>query len=68
MFKDEEFIIDQKDQINSKHDWAEKKGETLWITRDFEMAILDCAIEMSEIEPYSFMNYIQKEIYVRHRY
>lgn len=63
MFKDEEFIKDQKQQVNDRHDIAEKEGKLLWITRDLELALIDCAIELAEINTYDLIIYMQKEMY-----
>ena len=50
--------------IDKRHDEAEAEGKILFITRDFEKAILECAFELAQIEPYDFLIYIQREIYL----
>ena len=50
--------------IDKRHDEAEAEGKILFITRDFEKAILECAKEIAQIEPYDFLIYIQREIYL----
>ena len=50
--------------IDRRHDQAEAEGKILFITRDFEKAILECAKELAQINPYDFLIYIQREIYL----
>ena len=52
------------DEVNERHDEAEAEGKTLWITRDFEIAILECAREIAEVEAYDLLVYIQKEVWL----
>lgn len=52
------------DQIDSRHDKAEKEGKWLFMTRDFEKAILYCAKEIAEINAHDLMVYIQREMYL----
>ena len=52
------------DDIDANHDRAEAKGEILWCTRDFEKAIIDCAVALSEVNTYDFLTYIQREVWL----
>jgi hypothetical protein len=52
------------DDVNRRHDDAEVEGRTLWISRDFELAILECAREISKVNTYDFLIYIQREIWL----
>ena len=52
------------DDIDSRHDHAEANGKFLWCTRDFEKAIIDCAVELSAVNTYDFLTYIQKEVWL----
>lgn len=52
------------DEVNERHDEAEAEGKTLWITRDFELAILECAREIAKVEAYDLLVYIQKEVWL----
>lgn len=63
MFKDEDFIKDQIQQIEDKHRISEEEGKHLWVTKDFELAIFNCARELAEVNSYDFIIYMQKEIY-----
>ena len=63
MFNDEDFIKDQIQQIEDKHRIAEEEGKHLWVTKDFELAIFNCARELAEVNSYDLIIYMQKEIY-----
>ena len=53
-----------KGDINERHDDAEAEGKTLWTSRNFELAILECAREIAKVETYSLLVYIQKEVWL----
>ena len=53
-----------KDEVNEHHDAAEAEGHILWITRDFELAILECAREIAKVSIYNLLVYIQKEVWL----
>lgn len=50
--------------INKRHDEAEKENKHLFMTRDFEKAILDCAAEICSVDTYDLLKYIQKEVWL----
>ena len=50
--------------INDRHDEAEANGKNLWITRDFELAIVECAREIAGVNIYDMLIYIQKEVWL----
>jgi hypothetical protein len=50
--------------INDRHDEAEANGKNLWITRDFELAIVECAREIASVNIYDMLIYIQKEVWL----
>ncbi len=52
------------EDINNRHDAAEKEGKTLWIARNFELAILECAKKLAEVNTYDLLVYIQKEVWL----
>lgn len=53
-----------KGDINERHDSAEAEGRHLWITRDFELAILECARKIAEVDIYDMLIYIQREVWL----
>lgn len=53
------------DEVNERHDAVEAEGKRLWITRDFELAILECARAIAEhADIYNLLIYIQKEVWL----
>ena len=63
-FRDEVWCKDLFNKIDIRHDAAEAEGKILFMTRDFEKVIFECAKEIAGIEAYDFLMYIQKEIYL----
>ena len=63
-FKDETWYEDQMNAIDDRHDLAEAAGKILFYTRSFEKAIFECALELSRINTYDLLIYIQREIYL----
>ena len=63
-FRNEKWFSSCIEQVDSKHDRADKDGKILWIGRDFEKALLECAREMAQIEPYDLLTYIQYEVWL----
>lgn len=64
VFKDEAWYEDQMNAIDDRHDAAEADGKTLFMTRDFEKAIFECARELAQIETYDLLVYIQREVFL----
>ena len=65
-FADEEWVDRQLMIVNAKHDTAEAEGKTLWMSRDFEKAIIECAVKIAPVETYDLLIYIQKEMFWSH--
>lgn len=55
-----------KKDVNERHDNAEAEGKNLFIGRDFELALLDCARAIAQVEPYDIFVYVQKEVWLSH--
>lgn len=66
MFADEEWVNRQLNRVDVKHDEAESEGKILFIGREFEKAIIECSVELAEINAYDLMIYIQKEVWLSH--
>lgn len=62
-FQNNEWYKDALKEIDNRHDKAEAEGKWLWMTRDFEKAIMECAKEISAVNTYELLMYIQKEVY-----
>ena len=54
----------EMDNIDARHDKAEAEGKFLFMTRDFEKAIYECAKDLCEVDTYDILRYIQKEIWL----
>ena len=65
-FKRKTWVKNQLHTIDVKHDIAESEGKTLWISREFEKAFVECAAEIAEVDTYSLLVYIQKEVWLSH--
>lgn len=52
------------DDIDAAHDHAEAEGKWLFMTRDFEKAIVDCSVELCDIDTYDLLIYIQREVWL----
>ena len=63
-FRNEKWFNSCIEQVDSKHDRAEKDGKNLWIGRDFEKELLECAREVAQIESYDLLIYIQREVWL----
>ena len=63
-FLDDSIYKDMMNDIDANHNYAEANGKTLFISRDFEKAIVECARELSKIDSYDLLIYIQKEIWL----
>lgn len=63
-FNDDEWFTEVINGIDKRHDKAEADGKILWMSRDFEKAIVNCARDAAKIKPYDLMLYIQREMYL----
>ena len=63
-FQDYDFVMNQMAEIDGKHDDAEANGKILFISRDFEKAIIECTEALSKINTYDLLIYIQKEVWL----
>lgn len=63
-FRNQKWFDSCIENVDKKHDLAERDGKHLFIGRDFEKALLECAKELSQIEAYDLLIYIQKEVWL----
>lgn len=63
-FRNEKWFNSCIENVDKKHDRADKDGKILWIGRDFEKAILECTREVAQIEAYDLLTYIQREVWI----
>ena len=63
-FKDDEWVQEQLDLVNEKHNKADAENKILFIGREFEIAFIECAREIAKVETYGLLVYIQKEVWL----
>lgn len=63
-FQDPIWVKQQLDNVDVNHDEAEKEEKMLFISRDFEKAVLECAEKLAQIDAHDFLAYIQKEVWL----
>ena len=64
MFNDKTKINKQFDDIDARHNKAEAEGKCLFMSREFEKALIKCAVELAKVKPYDFLTYIQQEVWL----
>lgn len=63
-FQDDEWVKEQLDIADKKHDAFEREKKVLFISREFEKSILECAAEIAKVNTYDLLIYIQKEVWL----
>ena len=63
-FRDETWFDECVNDVDDRHDLAEKNGKFLFMTRNFEKTLLECARDMAYIEAYDLLIYIQREVWL----
>jgi hypothetical protein len=58
------WVNQQLINIDANHDEAEKEGKILFIARDFEKAIVECAAEIAKVPSMDVLRYVQKEVWL----
>jgi hypothetical protein len=64
LLQDALWVQTQISAINAKHNVAEQEGKILFIGRDFEVAIVECAAKIAKIPVMDLLQYVQKEIWL----
>jgi hypothetical protein len=64
LFQDPLWVQKQLSNIDVNHDEAEKEGKILFIARDFEKAIVECAAEIAKVPSMDMLRYVQKEVWL----
>ena len=65
-FQDIEWVKEQLDITDKKHDAFDREKKTPFISRDFEKAMIKCAAEIAKVNTYDLLVYIQKEVWLSH--
>ena len=63
-FKDIEWVEEQLNIIDKKHNAFEREKKVSFVSRDFEKAIIECAAEVARTDTYDLLVYIQKEVWL----
>ena len=63
-FRNEAWFNDCIVHVDKRHDLADSQGKILFMTRDFEKALLECARELADINAYNLLTYIQQEVWL----
>ena len=63
-FRNQKWFDSCIENVDKKHDLAERDGKHLFIGRDFEKALLECAKELAQVEAYDLLTYIQREVWL----
>ena len=63
-FQDDAWVKAQLDIVDKKHDAFDREKKTLFICRDFEKAIIECAAEIAKVNTYNLLIYIQREVWL----
>lgn len=64
LLQDPLWVQKQLDNIDVNHDEAEQEGKILFIARDFEKAIIECAAEIAKVPAIDMLQYVQKEVWL----
>ena len=59
-----EWFDEQIKQINERHDKAEAENKILFVGRDIEKGVCECARELAEFEANDILMYVQREIWI----
>ena len=63
-FRNKKWFDSCIENVDKKHDLADRDGKHMFIGREFEKALLECAKELAEIESYDLLTYIQREVWL----
>ena len=63
-FSDEEWYAEQIAEIDARHDEAEAEGKWLFMTRNFEKAIMECTNELAQVHAMDLLVYTQREVWL----
>lgn len=63
-FQDPIWVQQQLKNIDINHNEAERDNKILFVSRDFEKAITECASEIAQVSVYDLLVYIQREVWL----
>lgn len=65
-FQDKDWVKSQLEIVDKKHDAFDREKKILWIGREFEKAIIECAAALADVNTYDLLIYCQKEVFWSH--
>ena len=63
-FQDAEWVKEQLDITDKKHDAFDREKKTPFVSREFEKALIECAQEIAKVNTYDLLVYIQREVWL----
>ena len=63
-FQRQAWVEEQLIFIDAKHEEAEQEGRHLFVARDVEKAIIECAEALAKVNTYDLLVYVQKEMWL----
>lgn len=63
-FRNQKWFDGCIENVDKKHDMANQDGKILWIGRELEKAMLECARELADVNAYDLLMYIQRETWL----
>lgn len=63
-FEDEEWVKEQLDIIDKRHDAMDRMKKIPFISREFDKATVECASEIAKVNTYDLLVYIQREVWL----
>lgn len=64
VFEDDDWVKEQLDIIDRKHEAFEREKKMAFVSREFEKASIECAQEIAKVDAYNLLIYIQKEVWL----
>ena len=61
--KNDEWCNKAMNEIDERHNETEAKGKVSFVSRNFEKGIIECAKEITKVDIYDLLIYLQNEIY-----
>jgi hypothetical protein len=63
-FQDENWVKEQLEITDKRHDAFEREKKNPFISREFEKALIECAAEIAKVNTYDLLIYIQREVWL----
>lgn len=64
LFNESDWFEFQMEGIDKRHNKAEAENKVLFVTRNFEKAIMECARDIAQVKAYDILTYVQREVWL----